>query len=98
MASVTAEEFAAYRNDMASRLMKLESYVNNKFMEVEGQQQQNIVELGNIKGTQSAAQQNLTASIEEELEKKSQHIAELQNHTNQTLEDIKKEFQAQERN
>ena len=75
---------------LASRLMKLESYVNNKVMEVEGQQQQNIVELGNIKGTQSAAQQNLIASIEEELDKKSQKIAELQNHPNQTLEDIKK--------
>ena len=98
MASVTAEEFLAYRNDMATRLMKLESYVNGKFVEVDGVQQQNLVEFGHIKATQSAAQTNLIASIEEELDKKSREIAELQNHSNQTLEDIKKEFQAQERN
>ena len=90
MTIVTAEEFAAYRNDMASRLMKLESYVNGKFMEADNQQQQSIVEFSNIKITQAAAQQHLITCIEEELDKKNQEIAELQNSSNQTLEDIKK--------
>ena len=70
--------------------------MNTKFTGLEGQSMQFLTQVENIKATQTAAQANLISSIEFEIDKTSKAVAEMKTASNQTLEDIKKEFQNQE--
>ena len=70
--------------------------LERKAVEQENQSMKFLTQAETIKVTQAAAQQHLISSIGGEIDKSNKTVALMQTTSNQTLEDIKKEFQSHE--